>query len=67
MEINCKRQKRILMKLRGGTAALRIETCRWYGLRRDKRICTMCDERKVEDVKHFYCSVMVWQRRKRRW
>ena len=29
------------MKLRGGTAELRIETGRWCGLRRDERICTM--------------------------
>ena len=57
----------MLMKLRGGTAALRIETCRWCGLRRDEQICKMCDEGKVKDVNHFYCSVMVWQRREKRW
>ena len=27
----------MLMKLRGGTAELRIETGRWCGLRRDER------------------------------
>ena len=41
------------MKLRGGTAELQIETGRWCGLRRDERICKMCDEREVEDVEHF--------------
>ena len=54
------------MKLRGGTAELRIETCRWCGLRRDERICKMCDEGEVECVERFYCTVMVWQRRERR-
>ena len=29
VEIDCKRQRRILMKLRGGMAELRIETGRW--------------------------------------
>ena len=31
------RQRRMLMKLRGGTAELRNETGRWSGLRRDER------------------------------
>ncbi len=66
MEIDCKKQRRMLMKLRGGTAELRIETCRWCGLRRDERICKMCDEGEVECVERFYCTVMVWQRRERR-
>ena len=34
--VDCKRQKRMLMKLRGGTAELRIETGRWCELLRDK-------------------------------
>ena len=46
VEVDCKRQRRMLMKLRGGTAVLRIETGmhRWCGLRRDERICKMCDD-----------------------
>ena len=67
VEVDCKRQRRMLMKLRGGTAELRIETGRWCGLRRDERICKMCDEGEMENVEHFYCTVMVWQRRERRW
>ena len=37
VEVDCKRhaQRRMLMKLRGGTAELRIETGRCCGLRRD--------------------------------
>ena len=64
VEVDCKRQRRMLMKLRGGTAELRIESGRWCGLRRDEQICKMCDEGEVEV---FYCTVMVWQRRERRW
>ena len=52
------------MKLRGGTAELRIETGRWCGLRRDERICTMCDSGEVEDVDHFllHCTGLVEER-----
>ena len=31
VEIDCKKQRRMLMKLRGGAAELRIETGRWCG------------------------------------
>ena len=55
------------MMLRGGTTELRSETGRWCGLRRDERICKMCDEGEVEYVEQFYCTVIVWQRRERRW
>ena len=39
MDVNCKRRRRVLAKLRGGTAALRIETGRWSGLKREERSC----------------------------
>ena len=55
------------MKLRDGTAELRIETVRWCELRKNEQICKMCDEGEVEDVEHLYCTVMVWQKRGRRW
>ena len=54
------------MKLRGGTAELRIETGRWCGLRRDER-CKMCDREEVEDVEYFYYTVQAWRRRDGRW
>ena len=38
MEIECKRQRGMLMKLRGGTAELRIDTGMRCGLRKDERI-----------------------------
>ena len=53
------------MKLRGGTAELRIETGRWWvRVRRDERICTMCDSGEVEDVDHFllHCTGLVEER-----
>ena len=67
VEADCKRQRRMLMKLRSGTAEYIIETVRWCGLKRDEQIYKMCDEGEAEDVEHFYCTVMVLQRRERRW
>ena len=42
-----------MVKLRGGTVELRIETGRWCGLSRGERLCKNCDNGEVEDVKHF--------------
>ena len=57
MEIDYIRQRRMLMKLRGGTAELRIETGRWCGLRRDEWICKMRNEGKVENVEHLFTAL----------
>ena len=57
MEVDYIRQRRKLMKLRGGTAELRIETGRWCGLRRDEWICKMRNEGKVENVEHFFTAL----------
>ena len=53
------------MKLRGGTAELRIETGSWYGLSRNEQVCKNCDAEEVEDVEHFLlcCVCMVEERR----
>ena len=56
VEINCKRQRRMLRKLRGETAELRIVAGRWCELRRDEQICKMCDK-EVEKMEYFYCCV----------
>ena len=48
-----KKMRRILTKLRGGTAELQVEVGRWRGLKREERKCTECDSGEVEDVKHF--------------
>ena len=36
VEIECKMQSRMMVKLQGGTAELRVETGRWCGLSRGK-------------------------------
>ena len=38
VEVNCKRQRSMLAKMRGGTAELRIETGRWCGLERRENL-----------------------------
>ena len=52
MMVKCKRRRRWLTKLRGGTAELGVETGRWHGVRREERICKNCRSGEVEDVKH---------------
>ena len=52
VEADCKRQRSMLAKLRGGTAELRIETGRWRGLKREDRICKNCRNGEVENVEH---------------
>ena len=54
------------MKLRGGTAELRIETGRWCELRKDKRIYRMCDKGEVEDADHclLHCNGMAEEERR---
>ena len=47
-----------MLKLRGGTAAFQIEMGRWYGVKREERVCKECDSREVEDVGHWLCSVL---------
>ena len=51
------------MKLRGGTAELRIKMGRWSGLSRDERICKNC-ESEVEDGEHFllHCDCVAEER-----
>ena len=51
--VNCKRQRRMVAKLRGETVALRIETGRWNGLKREERSCKQCTVEEVEDEEHF--------------
>ena len=53
----------MLVKLRVGTAELRIEMGRWSGLSRDERIFKNCDKGEVEDGEPFYSVVCVWLRK----
>ena len=52
VEVEDKKMRRILTKLRGGTAEFRIETGRWRGLRREDRVCTICCDGEIEDAEH---------------
>ena len=44
MMMKCKRRRRRLVKLRGGTAELGVETGRWRDVRREERISKNCIE-----------------------
>ena len=39
----------MLAMLGGGTAALRIETGRWNGLKKEEGICSQCTMGEIED------------------
>ena len=51
--VKSKSERRIWMKLRGGTAPLQIEMGRWQGIRREERLCKQCDSGVVGDVYHW--------------
>ena len=40
--MDCKRRRRMMVKLRGGTAELGVEIGKWHGLRREDRVCKEC-------------------------
>ena len=64
VQVGRKSLRRILAKLRGGTAELRVESGRWVGLSREDRSCTQCGSGEVEDVEHFLlrCNRMASER-----
>ena len=45
-----KRDRRMMIKLRGGTGAFQIEVGRWQGVERKERMRKECQSEKVEDV-----------------
>ena len=60
-QIESKEVRRMVTKLRGGTAQLRIETGRWKGECREERKCKECSGQEVEDAKHFLLKCARWQ------
>ena len=60
-QIESKEVRRMVTKLRGGTAHLRIETGRWKGEGREERKCKECSGQEVEDAKHFLLKCARWQ------
>ena len=64
-ELSCtvvkrKKERTMLMKLRGGTAPFQIEVGRWQGVEREKRICRECLCQEVEDVCHWLIQCPAW-------
>ena len=55
-----KRDRSMLMKLRGGTAALQIEIGRWRGIKREEGTCKECQNGEVEDVYHWLLQCPTW-------
>ena len=51
--IDCKRNRRMMTRLRGGTAELGIKVGKWHGVRREDRVCKECGNGEVEDIDHF--------------
>ena len=64
--MDCKRRRRMMAKLRGGTAELGVEIGRWHGLRREDRVCKECGNGEVEDTEHFVmrCAYVVKDRKR---
>ena len=62
--VNCKRLRKILAKLRGGTTFIRIEIARRSGLKREERSCGQCTVEEVEDEKHFLLRCEGWRQEK---
>jgi hypothetical protein len=48
-----KSERRMLLKLRGGTALFQVELGRWQGVRREDKVCKECNSGEVEDVVHW--------------
>ena len=53
--------RRMMIKLRGGTAAFQIETGRWQGVAREERVCKECGSGEVEDVEHWLLRCAAWK------
>ena len=59
-DVKAKRERRVLLKLRGGTAAFQVETGRWQGVKREDRLCKECTRNEVEDVTHWLLRCPAW-------
>ena len=55
-----KRERSMLIKLRGGTAAFQVEVGRWRGVKREERICKECQSGEIEDVCHWLLQCPAW-------
>ena len=66
VEVKCKRRRRILVQLRGGTAVLEVEIGRWRGVRGEEKVRRNCKSEEVENVAHWLlrCTGMAEEREK---
>ena len=66
IEVKCKRRRKILAKLRGGTEGLEVETGRWWGVSREEWMYRNCQSGEVEDVEHLVirCTSVAGEREK---
>ena len=55
-----KRDRNMMMKLRGGTAAFQIEVGRWKGVAREERVCKECSSGELEVVCHWMLRCHAW-------
>ena len=58
--LKSKAERRMMLRLRGGTAAFQIEMGRWHGVKREDRICKECDSGEVEEVCHWLLQCSAW-------
>jgi hypothetical protein len=57
-----KSERRMLLKLRGGSATFQVELVRWQGVRREYRVCKEGNSGEVEDLVHRLVRCSAWRR-----
>ena len=55
-----KSERRMMLKLRGGNAPLQVEMGRWWGVKREERICKEYNSGEVKDVVHWLLRCPSW-------
>ena len=63
--LKSKDERRMMVKLRGGTAAFQIEMGRWHGVKREERVCKECGSGEIEDVCHWLLRCAAWEELRR--
>ena len=58
--LKLKSERRMMLKLRGGTAAFQIETGRRHGVKREERLSKECQSGEVEDVNQWLMWCVAW-------
>ena len=53
--------RRMMIKLRGGTAPFQIETGRWPGVAREERVWKECGSGEIEDAEHWLLRCEAWK------